>query len=188
MLLITVIMFILGFWSSKIVFKKLGSHPAFDVSQSLKLMSLNVGFASNIHGNHPSEKKINAILDYVWLQKGEAEDLKENYETGFLMDEFTTYTSTIDKVWGRPVYVVSDTIPDRDGDGFGGGRGFYVVGEDGISNSNGNDPDDINSWGKNSHVYYYKKESQSFQIRDFIFASVVSLIAIMLLVVSPKRG
>jgi len=51
--------------------------------------------------------------------------------------------------WNQPVYAVSDDIP--------GGRGFYSPGDDGVSASNGNDVDDINSWSSHSNVYYGKK-------------------------------
>ena len=53
------------------------------------------------------------------------------------------------KRWKKPVYIVSDNLPE--------GRGFYTVGDDGISNSDGEDPDDINSWNYNSASYYYRR-------------------------------
>jgi hypothetical protein len=51
--------------------------------------------------------------------------------------------------WGHPYRVVAAEGPDR--------FGFYSTGRDGLSNSNGNDPDDINSWSE-ARTRYYEHE------------------------------
>lgn len=59
----------------------------------------------------------------------------------------TRWTQLMDKVptdpWGNPYRYVA-------GDGYPSGFGFYSSGIDGISKSQGNDPDDINSWSEES--------------------------------------
>ena len=45
--------------------------------------------------------------------------------------------------WGNPFrYVVSPSLD--------GGYGVYTTGADGVSHSNGNDPDDLNSWSEDN--------------------------------------
>ncbi|MFC7335766.1 type II secretion system protein GspG [Haloferula chungangensis] len=57
------------------------------------------------------------------------------------------WTQLLDEVptdpWGIPYSYVA-------GDGYPSGFGFYSPGKDGISRTQGNDPDDINSWSEES--------------------------------------
>jgi len=53
-------------------------------------------------------------------------------------------------LWNMPPkYIVSQSIPS--------GFGFYLCGEDGVSRSEGEDCDDINSWAQDSTSYYHKR-------------------------------
>ena len=54
-------------------------------------------------------------------------------------------------VWGRPYRVVRNLTLD---DGMKVELGVYSTGEDGISRSNGNAPDDINTWSESWRDYY----------------------------------
>ena len=53
--------------------------------------------------------------------------------------------------WGHPYMFVAEDRADRLW------IGIYSVGQDGISNSKGNDPDDQNSWGQDGMDYYQRK-------------------------------
>lgn len=55
--------------------------------------------------------------------------------------------------WGHPYRVVAVAVAAEGPDRFG----FYSTGRDGISHSNGNDPDDINSWTE-ARTRYYEHE------------------------------
>ncbi|MEZ5299183.1 MAG: hypothetical protein R3F11_00695 [Verrucomicrobiales bacterium] len=60
--------------------------------------------------------------------------------------------------------------------------GLYSTGEDGISNSGGDDPDDFNSWsGSLPDDYYfeqtYRAELRSRIVRALVYGAILHLIA-----------
>ncbi|MGB0993592.1 MAG: hypothetical protein ACPG32_14125, partial [Akkermansiaceae bacterium] len=78
------------------------------------------------------------------------------------------------KRWGRPIYLVSKTIPS--------GRGFYSLGDDGVSSTQGKDPDDINSWDYSSISHYHRRLWRGRYIQYTIFALVPTIIVTSFLV------
>ena len=55
-----------------------------------------------------------------------------------------------------PVYIENNDLPN--------GFGFCLKGEDGVSTSRGNDPDDVNSWDFQSAQYYRDRVKRSARI------------------------
>lgn len=69
-----------------------------------------------------------------------------------------------------PIYIQTGKSPK--------GYGFYYVGEDGVSNSNGNDPDDLNSWDESSFNYYTKPHKKMWSIKVFATALFLTLVVL----------
>ena len=76
----------------------------------------------------------------TWLSGGASKELADRM---FLDPEMDP--------WGHPyrVVAVAGEGPDR--------FGFYSMGRDGISNSDGDDPDDVNSWSEANTLYYERE-------------------------------
>ena len=67
--------------------------------------------------------------------------------------------------WGNPFQIVQLDMPN---DEFTHNVHAYSFGEDGISKTNGNDPDDINSWNYCRTRYYGQRIQSYFRKRDLL--------------------
>ncbi len=72
-------------------------------------------------------------------------------------DERVPYGHVLE--WGEPFLWPSNGIADGD-TAENACFGFFAFGEDGITNSNGNDPDDLNSWDFKSGRFYRDRRAQ----------------------------
>ncbi len=73
-------------------------------------------------------------------------------------------------LWGKaPIYIVDEELP--------GGYGIYLHGEDGVSESRGNDDDDINTWDENSYAHYPEKALKLEVIKYGQFAAIPAILA-----------
>lgn len=73
-------------------------------------------------------------------------------------------------IWDNPFHARVKKTPS------GPSIQFYSTGEDGISKSGGNDPDDINSWGQDGSEYYNPKLARIIQRRRAINTFQIFLI------------
>ncbi len=122
-------------------------------------------------------KSLAVIGDTFQLQFGgwrEIQPYLQEYVNGTLSPEnpLPNHKPIVD-TWGRPFQV---SWPTDSEDGELGDVGFYSLGEDGISKSFGNDPDDINSWDRDSTRYYHSRFTRS---NNFARAKVAAIIAIV---------
>lgn len=71
--------------------------------------------------------------------------------------------------WGNPYILVAE---DRDNKLW---LGLYSMGRDGVTASSGNDPDDLNSWGKNGSDYYWP-EIQRQALKEFFMKFCIAFL------------
>jgi len=78
--------------------------------------------------------------------------------------------------WGNPYHIV---VTEQEGKPW---IGLYSTGADGVSSSNGNDLDDLNSWGKDGFDYYpgvIRASIQAASNRDVLIYGSVFAISLM---------
>lgn len=164
----------------------MGPHPSVEARHGLRRLCLTLEISSYLHGRHPDDETVTSVVNSVWLNRPAIHKLKQTDEVKFLIEEFDKTSYAIaDERLGTPIYVVSNSILSNDG--VIEGRGFYLVGEDGVSSSHGNDPDDINSWDRKSGSYYDEKGSTLRFIRNVSIASVVAFFSLYMLIIMPQK-
>ncbi|MGJ8658179.1 MAG: hypothetical protein ACSHX6_17175 [Akkermansiaceae bacterium] len=67
------------------------------------------------------------------------------------------------------------------------GFGFYLTGEDHVSKTSGNDPDDINSWNRESWHFYYDRGHQK-ETKKIITISTILASITFILLMFPLTG
>jgi hypothetical protein len=181
-LVTALLVFVSGYFAASIVLRTEGPHTWFRAQAGLKSATMSLEEYHSLKGEYPDEETVNGWVDWVWSERNEIPAQFEDAE--FDLSELHCYLARGPLAnWNQPVYVVSDDIP--------GGRGFYSPGDDGVSASNGNDADDINSWSSHSNVYYGTK---SWRMKRWQYASVgfgCSVLVTLLLVafsVGEKNG
>jgi hypothetical protein len=146
----------------------MGPHTWHRTQVALAELKMSADLYKDERGEYPPEDLVNDWLHHVWANNGQY-NLGEYVELEPFTDLFAIYSYERLKRWQDPPrYLISDKIS--------GGCGFYIVGEDGISASSGNDPDDINSWDKDSISFYHKRLWRKRRTRDVsmgLFGSVV---------------
>jgi len=167
------IVFLLTWLACKPIFKTMGPHTWHRAHLALKELKLCADFYKDDHGRYPPEGEVNRWLEQLWEREGESE-ASGNSELASFSDLYHVTSYQRLKRWQvPPVYVVDESIPD--------GCGFYTVGDDGLSSSNGNDPDDINSWDPSSISFYHRKLWRHREIRDVSVSLGFALIAFVAL-------
>ena len=68
-------------------------------------------------------------------------------------------------LWGQPYKCRRHIVMP---DGTVTESGIYSLGEDGISTSNGNDPDDLNSWDEQCYSFYRRRDAVRYLLGRFI--------------------
>ena len=78
--------------------------------------------------------------------------------------------------WGNEIRAIIPGINNKSG------IDVYSVGEDGVSETNGNDPDDMNTWSKSHEGQYYQRKIMMGKIYELIigglFCSLIAFIFI----------
>ena len=96
----------------------------------------------------------NALNDAIGLQHAILSLVGETPAT-IETAEKSRYWKEIDKkdAWGRKMEIIECDRTTPRGDRYP--IHVYSLGQDGMSNSNGNDPDDINTWGDHHQKFYW---------------------------------
>ena len=84
-------------------------------------------------------------------------------------------------IWGNPYHIVHE---QRDGAPFPF-VGIYSCGQDGVSHTTGNDPDDLNTWGQDGTSHYRpiirgEHARRRFWLTAMIFAAIAPLCYLVL--------
>jgi hypothetical protein len=98
--------------------------------------------------------------------------------------EIPRFSTPKNDPWGNP-FQVGDRLDEN------GERQFvvYSFGRDGLSNTNGNDPDDINSWSDDPVAHYQREARRESQVDRMSFAVPLMFILYipMLLLLRTRR-
>lgn len=94
---------------------------------------------------------INARLDKKWAE-GRYTPMEgvEEYSSDWLLNQIIEDSTFISNYWDAPPQITKR--PDSPH-----AYGVYLRGPDKISRSNGEDPDDLNSWDHTSRMFHYQK-------------------------------
>ena len=108
------------------------------------------------------------VIDKIPDGESPVSDLPEDVRDELWFTSFMRegYTDS----WHNPYRIVSE---QRNGTRW---LGVYSTGRDGVSESKGNDPDDINSWGQDGFNYYPKVIARDRRIRNLKEASLIFLL------------
>jgi general secretion pathway protein G len=83
--------------------------------------------------------------------------------------------------WGRPYfYITSPSLED--------GYGLYSNGRDGVSHSNGNDPDDWNSWSEDHQMGYGQRASLMNRVKESPLSFALAMSALVLVMAAAIRA
>lgn len=165
---VSVAVFVVGFICAKVVLRTTGPHTWHRAYIALVELEMFVDSYENEYGEYPAENKVNAWIGLIWANEGDIQGIPRDEEFQSFTDHYSNNFFHRLKRWEKPPrYIVSDSIPD--------GRGFYIVGDDGVTSSSGNDPDDINSWNSDSSLYYHKR---SWRKRYMLYAAIGLIAAI----------
>ncbi len=132
----------------------------------LNKLHANMGIYKEMHGTIPEEKIANGVISKLWIEKDyfsikfddPAEEKLAMITGGFNYREL--------KLWGKPPkYIISNDLPD--------GYGLYMEGEDRVTHSNGNDPDDLNSWDENSSSSYAQRSQREHDQKSTVYMLIV---------------
>lgn len=123
---------------------------------------MHLEFYKETHGSIPEEEVTNRVITKLWTEK----DYRSSEFDDPSEDELAMIIGGADyrslKLWGKPPkYIVSKDLP--------GGYGLYMEGEDGVTRSNGNDPDDLNSWDVNSRSFYIERSEREHKPKRIIY-------------------
>jgi hypothetical protein len=115
----------------------------YSVTYKFESAAMALWNAGNIHHYLDSD-----VIDQIPPGESLVSELPENVRDDMWFKSFApaNYTDS----WRNPYRVVSE---QRDGLRW---LGFFSTGADGVSESKGNDPDDINSWGQDGYDHYIK--------------------------------
>ena len=148
-----------------ILLQEKGGHGPGDAQNHLSKMHDWVNSAVEIGFPLPDPKEYNKHIAEAWKLALEGKGYGYIFESG-TSDSYGALMFIAHHpgkfYWDNPpVYVVDPSLPD--------GFGFYLEGEDGVSASRGEDPDDVNSWDNRSHVFYYKRRWWREQMTRLMF-------------------
>jgi len=136
---------------------------------SLNRFDEHLKFYEQNNEDELTETEVNQWLTSMWKNNGKV-DMKsypkaENYDFNYslLYEHLSRWPDP-------PRMIVSDSLPN--------GRGFYILGDDRKSNSEGNDPDDINSWDEHSVDFYYQRHGRKRKLFYTLVSTCVTLISV----------
>lgn len=162
-----VLIFLIAYLISKIVISSyLGEPPYWSEHTQLKIQHQYLMIYKEANGVAPEEGLVNDLISKLWVAEGKL-DSKNNDLYGAELEIFIIcFDFKAIKYLGEPpIYIVSENLPD--------GYGLYWRGKDGVTHSEGNDPDDINTWDKESRLFYYDRLKNKEFKRDVLFALVL---------------
>ena len=166
-LLVTSVVFTLAWRASAYVNRALGPHTWGNAYMTLRMMERRMTSYKKQYGRLPEANRVNVQIEKIW--KGDPSYIVDSEDEEALALSTVTEVSAYDRlrVWDRPPrFVVTEASP--------AGFGFYLEGEDGMSKTEGSDPDDINSWSSESMAFYYDRLRRGRNLRDATIAAIVA--------------
>jgi hypothetical protein len=166
---VTALAFLVTWLLCKPLFKTMGPHTWHRAHMALVSMQREAIIYREEHGSLPREDEMNEWLKRLWRDNGHYTTGRNTNVQDAIAEIFDLGHYSRLKRWGDPpVYILSENHP--------GGGGFYIAGDDGVSSSQGNDPDDINSWDPDSIAFYHRKLWRGREVRDLSISFGVALI------------
>ncbi len=145
--------------------RPLSNYDQPDMQSHLRNFHDYIDHYRKVEGTLPDEKTMNEIITKCYPTKSAF----QIYENTDLEDSILLYIPQEISgarelhYWNSPpIYIIDKTLPS--------GFGFYLKGTDGTSKTSGNDPDDINSWDKDSRRFYTERESRDSPIAQLVRA------------------
>ncbi len=126
--------------------------------------------------NHPCSevyvaKSVSVLITDSRVEVNDLSTSLSLYEDSSLLVPMLTKKIAEDRylrLWDAPpVYIRDETLPE--------GYGFYLAGEDGISNTGGRDPDDVNSWDISSYHFYTHRVRRQEALRNTYISIIPTL-------------
>ena len=161
--------------------RPLSNYDQPDMQSHLRHFHNYIDHYKKVEGTLPDEKLLNEIITKCYPTK----PVLEIYENTDLEDSILLYipqeiSSARELHYWKspPIFTIEKTLPS--------GFGFYLNGEDGISKTSGNDPDDINSWDKKSWLYYYYRVHQK-ETKSITTFSIIAATLAFLIIMFPQR-
>lgn len=147
--------------------RSLGSHSSFECYSGFKYLNSVIYVIQHDEKSLPDATRVNRIIA-EHFQKAPNHELFENYSDKdhmlFQLPQLISENRSL-RMWDSPpIYVRDETLPE--------GFGFYLEGEDGISNTAGEDADDVNSWDRKSNQFYAQREILREKQRDASLAMI----------------
>ena len=176
-LLISLIVGMMFHGARSVLLAERGGHGPFRTQRALSMMHYWVKCGLETGATLPEEAEYNRHVVEAWKLAQQGESYDEIFESSY-SDCYLALSHMDMQVsrfrWGRPpIYVVNPELPD--------GFGFYLLGEDGVSATQGDDPDDINSWNKRSHHFYHKQRMRRKQMEPLRATALVTVVVFGLL-------
>ncbi|NNC86857.1 MAG: hypothetical protein HKN82_00190 [Akkermansiaceae bacterium] len=167
-LIATAFAFGLGWQVASYMFKTLGPHGWANAYMALHQMQRELLRYKETYGALPSKDRIDGFVAQAWEGDTSFYDLDSTAEEQYLHYVAMLADNDRLRLWDSPPqFTVTTDSPV--------GFGFFLEGQDGISNTNGQDPDDINSWSIKSTSYYYRPIARRRATRDGILAALIAL-------------
>ncbi len=130
----------------------------------------------------PDTKHFNKIITANYQKDPSHEVFENTRDKDYLLLQLTKKISEDRNLrpWNTPpIYIRDETLPE--------GYGFYLAGEDGVSNTAGRDPDDLNSWNISSYHFYPKRTRQHIS-RRITYISIIPASLVFLLLMTRRKN
>ncbi len=166
-LLCTLAVFGASCWMTGWIFRSTGNHLWANAQFAMRATAERLSWVEESGVPLPPIDELNAEASAVW--RGAPGDRVRQYsdDLEFALDGFADHRL---KVWDRgPVIVPAPSGPYK--------MGLYLAGEDGTSDSAGEDHDDINSWTFESTSFYYDRLKHRRWVRNGIWALLPTTLA-----------
>lgn len=132
------------------VFHSTMNHTWANAYTELKRLHRGLAEYEQFSGELPDPDRINQEIAKAWAEDFRSYDSAETPEDIYFAPIFRFAVWSHLQVWDKPPKFTETSSSDN-------GFGFYLEGDDSVSNTQGNDPDDINSWDSDSISFYYDR-------------------------------
>lgn len=158
--------FVLSCFAVAYVLRTTGVHTWANAQFALHDLERALAAYQSETGDIPPIGLVESQIQAAW--KNGADALAEDYD-GRLWIAFAVADNNRLRLWGSPPRVTRRSgLP---------AYGFYLEGEDGISRSGGEDPDDINSWSFESTSFYYDRLQRRQWVRNGSWSIIPATLA-----------
>jgi hypothetical protein len=160
------------------------THSAFDSYVQLKQLHYYMyPYLKNKGNQIPDEKILNRIIAENY-QKQPNHEIFESYKDKdcdlLQIAKRISEAKHSLQLWGAPpIYIKDKSLPE--------GYGFYLAGEDGISNTKGRDLDDVNSWDRKSYRFYPIRERKQKSLRITYISIIPALFTFIYIITRKKK-